>query len=122
MQDADEKPQITGVMSVICMQHKPLNCGRSAGRGGAAAPSIVGETHNIFFCLGALRWKEEDVMNRNETMGRWHELKGKVKAKWGDLTDDEITEAEGRVEELAGKIQRKYGGSTESIRRELDGL
>jgi len=61
-------------------------------------------------------------MNRNELMGHWHELKGKVKAKWGDLTDDEITEAEGRLEVLVGKIQQRYGGTKEAILNELEDL
>lgn len=61
-------------------------------------------------------------MNRNQVAGGFKELKGKVKAKWGDLTDDEITEAEGKMEELAGKIQRKYGGTKEAILGELNKL
>lgn len=61
-------------------------------------------------------------MNRDELMGHWHELKGKVKARWGDLTDDEFTEAEGNLEMLAGKIQKKYGGTKESIQSELERL
>jgi len=61
-------------------------------------------------------------MNKDQVMGRWHELKGKIKAKWGDLTDDEITEAEGKYEELAGKIQSKYGGVKEKIQKEIEDL
>jgi len=61
-------------------------------------------------------------MNKNEIKGGWTELKGKIKAKWGELTDDELTEAEGKAEELVGKIQRKYGGAKEAIQRELDDL
>jgi len=61
-------------------------------------------------------------MNKDQVMGRWTELKGKIKAKWGDLTDDEITEAEGKYEELAGKIQAKYGGLKEAIKKEIDDL
>jgi len=54
--------------------------------------------------------------------GKWHEFAGKVKAKWGDLTDDEMTETEGRMEELAGKIQAKYGGAKDKIMKDLDDL
>jgi len=61
-------------------------------------------------------------MNKQEMSGRWHEIKGKVKERWGDLTDDEITQSEGKFEELAGRIQRRYGGTQEQIMRELQGL
>jgi uncharacterized protein YjbJ (UPF0337 family) len=61
-------------------------------------------------------------MNQDKFMGQLHEITGKVKAKWGDLTDDEILEAQGRFEELAGKIQKKYGGTREDIMNELGKL
>lgn len=41
--------------------------------------------------------------------GKWHELKGKVKSKWGKLTDDDVTRMSGRTEELAGILQQRYG-------------
>jgi len=48
------------------------------------------------------------------------EFSGKVKEKWGQLTDDDdLTEAEGDMDQLAGKIQLRYGGIKEDIRREL---
>jgi uncharacterized protein YjbJ (UPF0337 family) len=59
-------------------------------------------------------------MNRDNFEGKYKELKGKIKEKWGDLTDDEYTEAEGKVEALAGKIQQKYGGVKEDIQYELE--
>jgi uncharacterized protein YjbJ (UPF0337 family) len=61
-------------------------------------------------------------MNEDMWKGRWHEMKGKVKEQWGDLTDDEITESEGKRENLVGKIQQKYGGVTDDIGRKLDDL
>jgi uncharacterized protein YjbJ (UPF0337 family) len=48
-------------------------------------------------------------MNWNQVEGNWKQFKGKVKAKWGDLTDDEIDSINGRREELLGKIQEAYG-------------
>jgi uncharacterized protein YjbJ (UPF0337 family) len=59
-------------------------------------------------------------MNKDQVEGKWKEFSGKVKEKWGQLTDDELTEAEGNMDQLAGKIQQKYGGTKEDIRRELD--
>lgn len=54
--------------------------------------------------------------------GRWTEMKGKVKERWGQLTDDEITETQGNLDQLAGKIQQKYGGTKEDIRRQLESM
>lgn len=59
-------------------------------------------------------------MNSNVLMGRWKQLRGRIKAKWGQLTDDELNEVEGNYEMLVGKIQEKYGTTRAQIERELD--
>ena len=41
--------------------------------------------------------------------GKWHELKGQVRQKWGKLTDDDFTRLSGKTEELAGVLQQRYG-------------
>ena len=64
---------------------------------------------------GAAKQHKEVRVNKDQVMGKWHEMKGKVKAKWGDLTDDDLTQSKGKFEELAGKIQQKYGGTKEQI-------
>ena len=48
-------------------------------------------------------------MDWNRVQGSWKQLEGKVKAKWGKLTDDDLTAINGRREELEGKIQQRYG-------------
>jgi len=48
-------------------------------------------------------------MNWDQIQGNWKQLKGKVKANWGDLTDDDLDVIEGRREELLGKLQKAYG-------------
>ena len=48
-------------------------------------------------------------MNKDIIAGNWKQLKGKAQAKWGDLTDDDLTIAEGNREYLAGKVQERYG-------------
>lgn len=58
-------------------------------------------------------------MNWNQIEGNWKQLKGKVKAKWGDLTDDEIDTINGRREELVGKIQKAYGVGQEEAERQV---
>ena len=59
------------------------------------------------------------MMNQYRVGGKWLEMKGKVKEKWGDLTDDDIAQAHGKLEELVGKIQQKYGGTKGEIMRQL---
>ena len=58
-------------------------------------------------------------MNTDTMKGAWKQFKGKVKEKWGDLTDDEIDKAEGKRDQLVGTIQKKYGQSKEEVERQL---
>lgn len=48
-------------------------------------------------------------MNTDIFEGKWKQLKGKVKAQWGDLTDDDLDVAEGNSMYLVGKLQERYG-------------
>lgn len=59
-------------------------------------------------------------MNWDQIEGKWKEMSGSVKAKWGELTDDEIAEVNGNREELEGKIQAKYGKTKEAAKEEVD--
>lgn len=54
--------------------------------------------------------------------GNWNQLKGKVKQKYGDLTDDDLTYVEGKEDELLGRIQEKTGESKEAIQRYINDL
>jgi uncharacterized protein YjbJ (UPF0337 family) len=54
--------------------------------------------------------------------GSCKETKGKLKQKYGQLTDDDLTFAEGKDEELLGRLQKKLGKSKEELRRELESL
>ncbi len=54
-------------------------------------------------------------MDRLRIKGNWNELKGRIKQKWGDLTDDDLTYEEGKDDELIGKIQKKTGRTQEEI-------
>jgi uncharacterized protein YjbJ (UPF0337 family) len=55
-------------------------------------------------------------------MGNWRQLKGKVKQQWGQLTDDELQQAEGNYDQLVGLIQRKTGHARNQIERTLGEL
>jgi uncharacterized protein YjbJ (UPF0337 family) len=59
-------------------------------------------------------------MNKDTVQGSWRQLKGKVKEKWGQLTDDELDEFEGQTEQLAGFIQKRTGEARDSVQRQLD--
>jgi uncharacterized protein YjbJ (UPF0337 family) len=59
-------------------------------------------------------------MNKDTLEGNWKQLKGKVRAKWGQITDDEIDVINGRRQELAGKLQERYGMAREQADREID--
>ena len=48
-------------------------------------------------------------MNWDQVQGKWKQYRGKVKEKWGLLTDDDLDTIDGRVLQLIGKIQERYG-------------
>ena len=58
-------------------------------------------------------------MNRSQFKGKWQQLKGKVKERWGKLTDDDLDVIDGRREQLAGKIQEAYGIARASAEKQL---
>lgn len=59
-------------------------------------------------------------MNWDQIEGKWKEMSGSVKAKWGDLTDDELAEIDGNRAALEGKIQAKYGKTKQEAKAEID--
>ncbi len=59
-------------------------------------------------------------MNWDIIEGKWEQLKGSVKEKWGDLTDDELTQAAGKRDKLAGKLQEKYGWTKDEAEKQVD--
>ncbi len=54
-------------------------------------------------------------MDKLEFKGSWNEVKGKLKQKYADLTDDDLKYAEGQDDELLGKLQKKLGKTREEI-------
>jgi uncharacterized protein YjbJ (UPF0337 family) len=61
-------------------------------------------------------------MNRDTIQGNWKQFKGKVKEKWGKLTDDELDQAEGKAEQIVGILQKKYGMAKEEAERQVKEL
>lgn len=51
--------------------------------------------------------------------GQWNQLQGKVKEKWGELTDDEVKQAEGDLDQLVGLIQERYGYAAAEAKKQV---
>jgi len=60
------------------------------------------------------------MVNRQQLEGKWNEVKGRLKEKWGNLTDDDLVRGEGNVEQLVGVVQQKTGKGREEVERFLD--
>lgn len=58
-------------------------------------------------------------MNWDIAAGNWKQFKGKVKARWGNLTDDHLDVIAGRRVELSGKIQEAYGITKDEAERQI---
>ncbi|MBX2941625.1 MAG: CsbD family protein [Cyclobacteriaceae bacterium] len=58
-------------------------------------------------------------MNKLAFKGNWNEIKGKLKQKYGQLTDDDLRFAEGKEEELIGRIQKKLGKTKDEVQKEI---
>jgi uncharacterized protein YjbJ (UPF0337 family) len=52
--------------------------------------------------------------------GNWKQMRGRVKERWGKLTDDDLTVIAGRRDQLEGMIQERYGYAKERARREIE--
>ena len=55
-----------------------------------------------------------------QVKGSWNEVKGKLKQKYGQLTDDDLTFAEGKEDELVGRIQKRLGKTKDELRAEIE--
>ena len=58
-------------------------------------------------------------MNWDQVEGKWKEMRGQVKEKWGKLTDDDLTFAGGKRDQLLGRIQERYGIAKDEAERQL---
>jgi uncharacterized protein YjbJ (UPF0337 family) len=59
-------------------------------------------------------------MNSDQIEGNWKQFSGKIKEKWGKLTDDDLTRIAGKKDQLVGMIQERYGIKKEEAQKELD--
>jgi uncharacterized protein YjbJ (UPF0337 family) len=59
-------------------------------------------------------------MNWDQIKGEWKQFRGKVKEKWGKLTDDDLQVIGGKKDQLLGKLQKEYGYTKEQAEKELN--
>ncbi len=61
-------------------------------------------------------------MNDLTIKGNWNQIKGKLKQKYSELTEDDLTYAEGKEDELIGRLQEKLGKTKDEIKKEIADL
>lgn len=59
-------------------------------------------------------------MNRNILEGNWKQIRGSIREKWGELTDDELDQIAGKRDRLAGVLQERYGYTQVEAERQID--
>jgi len=59
-------------------------------------------------------------MNWDQVQGNWMQFKGRVKAKWGKLTDDDLDVIDGKRDQLVGRLQERYGIAREQAERDIE--
>jgi uncharacterized protein YjbJ (UPF0337 family) len=63
--------------------------------------------------------QKEIPMNSDQVSGKWKQLKGSVKERWGKLTDDDLGVINGQTEQLVGKIQERYGIARDAAEKQV---
>ena len=59
---------------------------------------------------------------KDKVKGNWNITKGKIKQRWGELTDDDLDYLEGQEDELLGRIQKRTGESKEQVNEFLNNM
>jgi uncharacterized protein YjbJ (UPF0337 family) len=59
-------------------------------------------------------------MNSDELEGKWKQIKGSIREKWGKLTDDDLQTIGGKKDQFVGKLQERYGISRDQAEKDLD--
>ena len=58
-------------------------------------------------------------MNEDTLKGQWNQLKGRVREKWGMLTNDDLNVIQGQTEQLVGLIQQRYGMARDEAEKQV---
>jgi uncharacterized protein YjbJ (UPF0337 family) len=59
-------------------------------------------------------------MNWDELEGKWKQITGSVRSRWGKLTDDDVHLIGGKKDQLIGKVQERYGIQKDEAERQVD--
>lgn len=59
-------------------------------------------------------------MNADQIKGNWKQIKGDIQKEWGQLTDDDLDQAEGHRDYLVGKVQERYGIAKEEAEEQVE--
>jgi uncharacterized protein YjbJ (UPF0337 family) len=59
-------------------------------------------------------------MNNDRVEGKWKQIKGSLKSRWGKLTDDDLDVIEGQKDQLVGKVQERYGIAKDEAQKQVD--
>jgi uncharacterized protein YjbJ (UPF0337 family) len=59
-------------------------------------------------------------MNPDILRGKWNQMKGDIRTRWGKLTDDDMTQIQGEAEKMIGKLQERYGYKRDQAEKELN--
>jgi uncharacterized protein YjbJ (UPF0337 family) len=59
-------------------------------------------------------------MNWDQIEGKWKQMKGSVREKWGKLTDSDVEQIAGNKDKFLGRLQERYGYSKEQAEKALD--
>ena len=58
-------------------------------------------------------------MNQDIMQGNWKQLQGKIRERWGKLTDDDLTVINGRRDQFLGRVQERYGIARDEAEKQL---
>jgi len=63
---------------------------------------------------------QEELMNWDQVQGKWKQVKGTAKTRWGKLTDDDLDVVAGQRDQLVGRIQERYGIAKDEAQTQVD--
>ncbi len=68
----------------------------------------------------ALSQMEDPVMNWDQIQGDWKQFKGKIREKWGNLSENDLETIKGQRQQLEGLLQQRYGYTKEQVKKAVD--
>jgi uncharacterized protein YjbJ (UPF0337 family) len=82
--------------------------------------SVAHSSLRILSRWAARQNSKEEFMNWDQIEGKWKQYSGKIREKWGKLTDDDLTTISGKKDQLVGKLQERYGLAKDQAEKQID--